>query len=85
MAKAASWQAKTGSGRLFERARWQTQYADPEGNISMDEEWNVNGSYAAIEGITSPTAASLGKMAHVERRGDSVASSIFTANRIRRF
>ena len=36
----------------------------------MDEEWNVNGSYMAIEGITSPDGRVLGKMAHSERRGD---------------
>ena len=47
------------------------------GNISMDEEGNVNGSYAAIEGITSPDGRCLGKMAHVERRGDSVAVNIY--------
>ena len=42
-----------------------------------DEEWNVNGSYAAIEGITSPDGRCLGKMAHVERRGESVAINIY--------
>ena len=36
----------------------------------MDEEWNVNGSYMNIEGITSPDGRVLGKMAHSERRGD---------------
>ena len=41
-----------------------------------DEEWNVNGSYYAIEGITSPDGRVLGKMAHAERRGDSVAINI---------
>ncbi len=34
----------------------------------MNEEWNVNGSYCAIEGITSPDGRVLGKMAHSERR-----------------
>ena len=47
--------------RLFENGQVATQYADPEGNISMDEEWNVNGSYAAIEGITSPDGRILGR------------------------
>ena len=41
---------------------------DLNGNVSMNEEWNVNGSYAAIEGITSPDGRVLGKMAHSERR-----------------
>ena len=40
--------------RLFANGQVATQYCDPEGNITMDEEWNVNGSYCAIEGITSP-------------------------------
>ncbi len=63
--------------RLFENGQVATQYADPEGNVSMDGEWNVNGSYAAIEGITSPDGRILGKMAHVERRGRSVAVNIY--------
>ena len=49
----------------------------PEGHITMDEEWNVNGSYHAIEGITSPDGRVLGKMAHSERRGNSVAINIY--------
>ena len=36
--------------RLFENGQVATQYCDPEGNISMNEEWNVNGSYCAIRG-----------------------------------
>ena len=63
--------------KLFESGQVATQYADPEGNVSMDEEWNVNGSYAAIEGITSPDGRILGKMAHVERRDASVAINIY--------
>ncbi len=63
--------------RLFANGQVATQYADFDGNISMDEEWNVNGSYAAIEGITSPDGRCLGKMAHVERRGDAVAMNIY--------
>ena len=31
--------------RLFANGQVATQYCDPEGNISMNEEWNVNGSY----------------------------------------
>ncbi len=63
--------------KLFANGQVATQYADFNGNISMDEEWNVNGSYAAIEGITSPDGRCLGKMAHVERRGESVAINIY--------
>ena len=63
--------------RLFANGQVATQYADPSGKISMDEEWNINGSYAAIEGITSPDGRAFGKMAHVERRGDGVAVNIY--------
>ena len=59
--------------KLFANGQVATQYCDLDGNVSMDEEWNVNGSYCAIEGITSPDGRVLGKMAHSERRGDSVA------------
>ncbi len=63
--------------KLFANGQVATQYADFNGNISMDEEWNVNGSYMAIEGITSPDGRCLGKMAHVERLGDAVAMNIY--------
>ena len=63
--------------KLFANGQVATQYCDPEGRISMDEEWNINGSYCAIEGITSPDGKVLGKMAHSERRGDSVAINIY--------
>ena len=63
--------------RLFENGQVATQYCDPEGVSSMDEEWNINGSYSAIEGITSPDGRILGKMAHSERRDTSVAVNIY--------
>ena len=63
--------------KLFANGQVATQYVDLQGNVSMDEEWNVNGSYYAIEGITSPDGRCLGKMAHSERRGDSVAVNIY--------
>ena len=63
--------------KLFENGQVATQYSDPFGNVSMDEEWNVNGSYCAIEGITSPDGRVFGKMAHIERRGDGVAVNIY--------
>ena len=63
--------------RLFANGQVATRYCDPSGNITGDEEWNVNGSYYAIEGITSPDGRVLGKMAHSERRGRSVAVNIY--------
>ena len=58
----------------------------PDGEIRLnDEECNINGSYAAIEGITSPDGRVLGKMAHVERRGSGVAVNICGEQDIRIF
>ncbi|MDY5577577.1 MAG: phosphoribosylformylglycinamidine synthase [Lachnospiraceae bacterium] len=63
--------------KLFENGQVATQYVDEAGNPTMDEEWNVNGSYMAIEGITSPDGRCFGKMAHIERKGSSVAMNIY--------
>ncbi|MCI6060213.1 MAG: phosphoribosylformylglycinamidine synthase [Dorea sp.] len=63
--------------KLFANGQVATQYCDPDGNITMNEEWNVNGSYCAIEGITSPDGRVFGKMAHSERRARSVAMNIY--------
>ncbi len=63
--------------RLFENGQVATQYCDLDGNVTMDEEWNINGSYCAIEGITSPDGRVFGKMAHSERRARSVAINIY--------
>ena len=63
--------------KLFENGQVATQYVDASGHPVMNEEWNPNGSYMAIEGITSPDGRILGKMAHSERRGDGVAMNIY--------
>ena len=63
--------------KLFQNGQVATQYVDAEGRPTMDEAWNPNGSYMAIEGITSPDGRILGKMAHSERRGDKVAVNIY--------
>jgi phosphoribosylformylglycinamidine synthase len=63
--------------RLFANGQVATQYVDFDGNASMDVEWNVNGSYRAIEGITSADGRIFGKMAHVERRGEAVAINVY--------
>lgn len=63
--------------RLFENGQVATQYVDPAGHATMDEYWNINGSYMAIEGITSPDGRVLGKMAHSERRDTAVAMNIY--------
>ncbi len=63
--------------KLFANGQVATQYVDMDGNPTMDEYYNVNGSYYAIEGITSPDGRVLGKMAHSERRGTAVAVNIY--------
>ncbi len=63
--------------KLFANGQVATQYADMDGNVSMDEEYNINGSYCSIEGITSPDGRCFGKMAHSERRDQAVAINIY--------
>ncbi|MCR5666228.1 MAG: phosphoribosylformylglycinamidine synthase [Eubacterium sp.] len=63
--------------KLFDEGQIATRYVDALGKPTTDEEWNVNGSYLAIEGITSPDGRVLGKMAHSERRGKNVAINIY--------
>ena len=53
-----------------------TRYCDADGVPSMDIGINPNGSFAAIEGITSPCGRVFGKMAHTERAGNYVAKNI---------
>ena len=71
--------------KLFANGQVATQYCDLNGNVTMEEEWNVNGSYCAIEGITSPDGRVLGKMAHSERRSDGVAINIYVEQDLKIF
>ena len=79
--------ASHGEGRFVANDEWirrlsaagqiATRYVDVDGNVCQnDEQWNVNGSYASIEGITSPDGRVFGKMAHAERRDNGVAVNI---------
>ena len=78
--------ASHGEGRFVAPKEWldrlslngqiATRYCDADGNITMDEYWNVNGSYEAVEGILSPDGRVFGKMCHIERKGDRVAVNI---------
>lgn len=61
---------------LTKNGQIATRYCNPEGEILMDEEFNINGSYMAIEGITSADGRVFGKMAHPERIGRSVYTNI---------
>ncbi len=71
--------------KLFANGQVATQYVNESGIPVMDSEWNVNGSYQAIEGITSPDGRVFGKMAHSERRGESVAINIYGEQDMRLF
>lgn len=61
---------------LFRAGQVATQYCDLEGRVSTDELWTPNGSYAAIEGITSQDGRIYGKMAHPERIGEHINKNI---------
>lgn len=87
--------ASHGEGRFVANDEWikkliangqiATQYVDINGEPDKSEEWNINGSYFNIEGITSPDGRVLGKMAHSERRDDGVAINIYGEQDIRIF
>ena len=62
--------------RLFKNGQVATQYCTLDGVPTMDEEYNMNGSYMAIEGITSPDGRVFGKMGHSERRSKGSAMNI---------
>ena len=52
---------------LFENGQIAFQYCTNEGEATMDKEFNLNGSYHAIEGVVSPCGRILGRMGHSER------------------
>ncbi|MBQ9587916.1 MAG: phosphoribosylformylglycinamidine synthase [Bacteroidales bacterium] len=62
--------------QLIKNGQVATCYVDFEGRPTMDEEFNMNGSFGAIEGITSPDGRVLGKMGHSERRSKGSAMNI---------
>ena len=62
--------------QLFAKGQVATQYVDLNGNATMQEPSNMNGSYLAIEGITSPDGRVLGKMGHSERKGDNLYQNV---------
>ena len=61
---------------LAESGRIATQYCTPDGNVSMDIEYNPNGSVMAVEGITSPDGRIFGKMGHSERYCDNLYKNV---------
>jgi len=61
---------------LFSAGQVPFCYADADGNPTMAEPDNPNGSAYAIEALTSPDGRVLGKMCHAERCGEFVHINI---------
>ena len=70
--------------KLKETGQIATEYV-PVDETGYEGEFNVNGSYMNIEGITSPDGRVLGKMAHSERRDAGVAVNIYGEQDIKIF
>ena len=61
---------------VAENGQIATQYVDIEGDPTMDQSYNPNGSVLAIEGITSPDGRVFGKMGHSERSGEYLYKNV---------
>ncbi|MBO5184920.1 MAG: phosphoribosylformylglycinamidine synthase subunit PurQ, partial [Clostridia bacterium] len=53
-----------------------TQYVDLSGTPTLDIRFNPNGSFFAVEGITSPDGRVFGKMGHSERCGAGLYKNV---------
>lgn len=62
--------------KLAENGQIATQYVDFNGNATGNIQFNPNGSYYAIEGITSPDGRVFGKMGHSERVGKNLYKNV---------
>ncbi len=62
--------------KMIENGQIATQYVDLDGNATTDILFNPNGSYLAIEGITSPDGRVFGKMGHSERTGNGLYKNV---------
>ena len=61
---------------LVEKGQVATQYVNADRMPSMNYRTNPNGSFLAIEGITSPDGRVFGKMGHSERAGEGLYKNI---------
>ena len=61
---------------LVKNGQVATQYVDLDGQPTMDQRYNPNGSLLAIEGITSPDGRVFGKMGHSERSGEYLYKNV---------
>ncbi|MCK8059614.1 MULTISPECIES: phosphoribosylformylglycinamidine synthase [unclassified Fusibacter] len=62
--------------RLIENGQIITQYVDLNGDVTMDGQFNPNGSVYGIEGAVSPDGRVFGKMGHTERFGKGLYQNI---------
>ena len=62
---------------VAENGQIATQYVDLDNKPTMDVAYNPNGSFCAIEAITSPDGRVLGKMGHTERYSPFVGKNIY--------
>ena len=62
--------------KLAENGQIATQYVDENGSASNDIRFNPNGSFFAVEGITSPDGRVFGKMGHSERCGAGLYKNV---------
>ena len=62
--------------QLIANGQIATQYVDLDGNATYDIDYNPNGSFYAVEGITSADGRILGKMGHSERIGKYTLKNI---------
>ena len=62
--------------QLAQNGQILTQYVDLQGQATMDIAFNPNGSFCAIEGITSPDGRVFGKMGHSERVGTGLYQNV---------
>ena len=63
--------------KLFENNQIATKYVDLNGKVTMDSQFNPNGSYYAIEGMLAYNGRIFGKMGHSERKGKNVYKNIY--------
>ncbi|OPZ59620.1 MAG: Phosphoribosylformylglycinamidine synthase [Candidatus Aminicenantes bacterium ADurb.Bin508] len=61
---------------LFLSGQVAAQYVDDEGRPRRNRPWNPNGSWGAVEALSSPDGRVLGKMAHTERVTDGTYRNI---------
>ncbi|TCO75233.1 phosphoribosylformylglycinamidine synthase [Marinisporobacter balticus] len=61
---------------MIQNGQIATQYVDLEGNPTYNSAYNSNGSFQAVEGITSPDGRIFGKMGHTERMGKNIAVNV---------